>query len=209
MEVEKEVPAAAVNVTIDLEESEVNKEVPAVNVTIDLEGKVPAVNDTIDLVDSDSDKETQGHPEPVYNIEDSGSDTNSYTEVCQANVLPSSSSSSPDSNHSVRNDEEQTALLLNSSEDEVEVESVVTQTQPQPPPPPSDAAMSLVRSSLLSAARHGDVDGGDVDAPLFVIGRPNSGPPTIRPDSESDEDVRILPSSSRSSKDSKDVIEID
>ena len=206
MEVEKEVPAAAVNVTIDLEESEVNKEVPAVNVTIDLEGKVPAVNDTIDLVDSDSDKETQGHPEPVYNIEDSGSDTNSYTEVCQANVL-SSSSSSPDS----RNDEEQTALLLNSSEDEVEVESVVTQTQPQPqpPPPPSDAAMSLVRSSLLSAARHGDVDGGDVDAPLFVIGRPNSGPPTIRPDSESDEDVRILPSSSRSSKDSKDVIEID
>ena len=216
VEVEKEVPAAAVNVTIDLEESEVNKEVPAVNVTIDLEGKVPAVNDTIDLVDSDSDKETQGHPEPVYNIEDSGSDTNSYTEVCQANFLPSSSSSSPDSNHSVRNDEEQTALLLNSSEDEVEVESVVTQTQPQPqpPPPPSDAAMSLVRSSLLSAARHGDVDGGDVDdgdvdAPLFVIGRPNSGPPTIRPDSESDEDVRILPSSSRSSKDSKDVIEID
>merc|ERR1712150_216985 len=95
VEVEKEVPAAAVNVTIDLEDSEVNKEVPAVNVTIDLEGKVPAVNDTIDLVDSDSDKETQGHPEPVYNIEDSGSDTNSYTEVCQANVLPSSSSSSP------------------------------------------------------------------------------------------------------------------
>ena len=171
---------------------------------------VPAVNVTIDLVDSESDKEPGEPVEPgdvsVYNILDSsGSDTNSYTEVCQANALPPSSS---DSNHSVGDNQEQVSLLLNSSDDEVEVQRIVTPPQPQPPPPPSDEAMSLVRSSMLSAASQGG--DGEPAPPLFVIGRASSSSShAIRASSDSDEDVRILPSSSRSMKDSKDVIEID
>lgn len=169
------------------------------------------MNVTIDLADSESDKETGELPVDVsvYNILDSDSDRNSYSEVCQANVLPSSSS---DSNHSRANSQEKLASILDSSDDEVEVERIVTQPQPQPPPPPSDAAMSLARSSILSAARQEDGDGdGDADVvpPLFVIGRPSPTSHATRGNSDSDEDVRILPSSSRSSKDSKDVIEID
>ena len=69
----------------------------------------------------------------MYNILDSsGSDTNSYTEVCQANALPPSSS---DSNHSVGDNEEKVSLFLNSSDDEVEVQGIVTPPQSQPPAP--------------------------------------------------------------------------
>ena len=97
-------------------------------------------------------------------------------------------------------------------EEEVRVEGIVTQSQSQPPPPPSDAAMSWVRSNIQPVVlRDGGLDDGDTAspaAPLFVIGRPSSSQ-DIRENSDSDEDVRILPSSSRSSKDSKDVIEID
>ena len=174
---------------------------------------VPAINVTIDLSDSESDKET-GEPVEtgdvsvsVYNIEDSGaSDTNSYTEVCQANVLPPSSS---DSNHSVGDNEEKVDVILDSSDDEVEMEmqGIVTPPQPQPPPPPSDEAMALVLSAASQGG--GGVDDGEGE-PLFVIGRSRSSSShAIRANSDSDEDVRILPSSSRSMKDSKDVIEID
>ena len=52
------------------------------------------------------------------------------------------------------------------------------------------------------------VDESEVSAPLFVIGGPRT--PVSRRRSESDDDVRILPSSSREREDSgDDVVEID
>ena len=74
------------------------------------------------------------------------------------------------------------------------------ESRPRPPPPPSDAAMKRERDRLR--------DESEVSAPLFVIGGPRT--PVSRRRSESDDDVRILPSSSREREDSgDDVVEID
>lgn len=221
--------------------------------------EVVRVNVTIDLVDSESDMETGEHQEPVqsqdlsvYNVVDSESDSNSYTELCQANPPPSTSSD--DNNSDDCSNPAELSLRLNSSseeeeeevmveaaispslpsdeeevrveavvapsplldqEDEVRVESIVTQSQPHPPPPPSDAAMSWLRSNIQPAGVSprgvgvGERESQSVAAPLFVIGKPRSSQAT-RANSDSDEDVRILPSSSRARKDSQEnVIEID